>query len=143
MKINIGCGRKKMPDYINIDNRQEHKPDLLVNVDDGLPFADSSVDEIYTSHFIEHVNDLVETMREFHRVLKPDGFVTIIYPCYPDARVFSSPYHKYFLTDSTFHWFVDGHDPHEHPDFFFTILEEKEIMLGNNRDFKVVLKPSK
>ena len=69
----------------------------------------------------EHVNDLVGVMKEFHRVLKPNGILTLIYPAYPDARVFSSPYHKQFLAPDSFKWFTKGQDPHEHPDFYFSI----------------------
>jgi len=48
----------------------------------GIPFADSSVPAIYTSHLLEHVTriDAQRLMKECLRVLKPGGMVRIVVP---------------------------------------------------------------
>jgi len=56
IKINIGCGRYKIKGYINLDIAKEVNPDILVDIEKkGLPFPDNSVDEIYSSHCLEHI----------------------------------------------------------------------------------------
>ena len=52
------------------------------NVNLGLPFTSSSVHNIYSSHFIEHLNyqEGINFLKETHRVLKPGSVVRIICP---------------------------------------------------------------
>ena len=58
--------------YINIDSSSLVKPDIVADIC-KLPFKNSSVDEIYTAHTLEHVNDFEKAMKELHRVLKTGG----------------------------------------------------------------------
>lgn len=51
--------------------------------DYGGPLRDGSVDELYASHFMEHVHrgqPLINVMNEAWRVLKPGGTFTVIMP---------------------------------------------------------------
>ena len=52
------------------------------NVTDGLPFEDSSVEVIFSSHFIEHLTfeEGINFLKECHRVLRPDGILRISCP---------------------------------------------------------------
>lgn len=50
---------------------------------DGSPVADGSVDEVFASHFVEHVPKgapLISVMNEAWRVLRPLGSLTIVLP---------------------------------------------------------------
>lgn len=50
---------------------------------DGDPIASGSVDEVYASHFMEHIprgQPLINVMNEAWRVLKPGGTFTMILP---------------------------------------------------------------
>lgn len=49
----------------------------------GLPFADDSVDYVYSSHLLEHLHrdDALRLLGEVHRILKPGGVARI---CVPD-----------------------------------------------------------
>ena len=46
----------------------------------AIPFPDESFDVIYCSHVLEHVPDDRRAMREFHRVLKRDGWAVLLVP---------------------------------------------------------------
>ena len=48
MKLNLGCGYRKLPDCVNIDNRAEVEPDLVLDVIQGLPYTDDRGHVIHT-----------------------------------------------------------------------------------------------
>ena len=51
----------------------------------GIEYPDESFDVIYCSHVLEHVPDDRKAMREFHRVLKRDGWAILLVPINADA----------------------------------------------------------
>lgn len=53
LRLNLGAGHLALPGYVNIDNRELPGIDVVAEVE-NLPFAESSVAEIYSSHFLEH-----------------------------------------------------------------------------------------
>lgn len=80
IKLNIGCGEKKFKGWINVDLGLNS--DLNIDVRDGLPFKDNSVDFIYNEHFLEHLsfNECYKVLLEFYRCLKKDGVVRMALP---------------------------------------------------------------
>jgi len=89
IKLNLGCDRyHKREGWINVDiNPNVINPndpsDLVADVR-KLPHKDNSVYEIIASKIMEHFPDYKEGLREWYRVLKPGGKITIIVP---NARV--------------------------------------------------------
>lgn len=47
---------------------------------ENIQYEDESFDYIYCSHVLEHVYDDKRAMREFHRVLKKDGWAILLVP---------------------------------------------------------------
>ena len=45
-----------------------------------LPFRDGSVDTVYSSHMLEHVEDPAPVIRDWHRVLRVGGRIICIVP---------------------------------------------------------------
>lgn len=108
--INLGCGLSIAPGWINIDNSPNawlSKHPLLkwslwkfriisdyhyrvnwprsievYNLKKPLSYGDSSIDYVYTSHFLEHLEykDAQRLIREVIRVLKPGGVIRIVVP---------------------------------------------------------------
>jgi len=56
IKLNIGCGYKKLDGFINLDIAKEVNPDVVCNIENGIPFKDNSVDYIFTDNCLEHIN---------------------------------------------------------------------------------------
>jgi SAM-dependent methyltransferase len=82
MKINIGCGYDKREGWINIDKAEEVKPDMVVDIEKGLPFGDNSVDEIYSHHCLEHIRPgrWKFVLAEIARVAKPGCILELDLP---------------------------------------------------------------
>jgi len=82
-KLNLGCGRELLEDFINVDIHYDFKDKNYVRSDvRKLPFKDNYADYILAREVIEHIptKDLVSTLKEWIRVLKPGGRLVITCP---------------------------------------------------------------
>lgn len=78
MKLNLGCGDKILPGYVNVDvveSRAGKTPDVICDLHQLTPFEDNAVDEILSVHVVEHFWrwEVVDVLKEWVRVLKPGG----------------------------------------------------------------------
>jgi len=82
LRLHVGCGKNYIPDFINIDGNALRKVDCVLDVRAGLPFGDGTVDFIYSCHMLEHlpVYDALDVLREWKRVLRPEGRVRLTLP---------------------------------------------------------------
>jgi SAM-dependent methyltransferase len=73
VRIDLGCGAAKRPGFIGLDNypgeQVDHVLDLTV---DRFPFDDDSVDEVFSAHFLEHIEEPNHVFAEIGRVCR-DG----------------------------------------------------------------------
>jgi predicted SAM-dependent methyltransferase len=99
IRLNIGCGGRPLPGYINVDMdsledlkkrypTQEFPPETeIFNYDIfNLPFSDNSVDEIRADSLVEHLSFSEESkfFHEVQRVLKPGGIFQFATPDFED-----------------------------------------------------------
>lgn len=97
LKLNLGCGTRKLPGFVNVDKAPGCDPDLLVDLERfPWPFADDSADHVVLHHTLEHLGAAAETylgvIRELYRVCAPDATIEITVP---------HPRHDSFLSDPT------------------------------------------
>lgn len=80
-RLDLGCGQKCRPGFIGLDSR-EYGQALLWDAREGLPFPDNSIEEIWSSHFIEHLTDaeIVDVFQEMLRICKPTARVELHCP---------------------------------------------------------------
>jgi SAM-dependent methyltransferase len=88
--LHVGCGPTPLPDEFSRDEWQEIRydidpdvnPDVIGNINDLSAFGAQEIDAIYCAHNIEHlyIHDMYEALKEFHRVLRPEGHLYIICP---------------------------------------------------------------
>ena len=111
LRLNLGSGGTVKPDFYGVDHLALDGVDIQADLNaplDWLP--DDSVDEIYSRHVFEHIQDILGLMREVHRVAKPGATVRIIVPH------FSNPYYYSDLTHCrpfglySFYYFCDRAD---------------------------------
>lgn len=98
MKLNLGCGNKKKNGFLGVDRYPCEVVDRIANLDEQLPFSDSSVDEIWMDNVIEHVQDISAIMKEIHRICQHDAKVTIITPHYSSISSWRDPSHVHHLS---------------------------------------------
>jgi len=107
-KIDIGCGLNKRQGFIGIDKSSDVNADYVLDIErEKLPFDDSSVDEIYCGHLVEHLHNLVPFMNECYRVLKDCGTITILAPYYTSIQATQDPTHVRFISENTFRYFTN------------------------------------
>ena len=90
LKLNIGGGDWSHKGWINLDHpsswyKKTQKKQKIASYDirnDNLPFENNSVDVIYCSHVIEHIEDVYirKMFEEVFRVLKKGGTIRIACP---------------------------------------------------------------
>ncbi len=82
MKLHLGCYKRKIHGYVNVDVRADVEPDL---VDDAFILKNinpDSVDVIYASHVLEHGKqaEVEAALKRWYEVLKVGGVVRIAVP---------------------------------------------------------------
>ncbi|MCS6951990.1 MAG: methyltransferase domain-containing protein [Bryobacterales bacterium] len=108
--LDVGCGIKKYPGAIGIDRNPRSAADVLCDLDGpAYPFAAESFDRIRAIHVIEHVADVMRTMEEFWRLLKPGGRLLVVTPHYTDFSSFCDPTHRWHLNSFSFRYFGEDH----------------------------------
>ncbi len=102
IKLDIGCGKNKQSGFTGVDCAGFDGVDQVLDVRVlPWPWADGSVTEIHTSHFVEHLTreEWVPFFNEAHRVLKKTGTLRVIVPHWSHACAYGDPTHKSFCSE--------------------------------------------
>jgi predicted SAM-dependent methyltransferase len=116
IKLNLGCGNQFANGWVNVDysvgarlakipffssinkkvklfNLDWNDDIFLCDLTKKFPWSDESVDEIYSSHTLEHLDKQqgYDFLSECYRVLKKQGVIRIVVP---DLRAFVEHYIK-------------------------------------------------
>lgn len=101
IKLDIGCGKSKQAGFVGVDSIAFDVVDHVLDVrQTPWPWADESVDEIYTSHFVEHLEreEWVPFFNECYRVLKKGAKLRMIVPHWSHDCAWGDPTHKSFIS---------------------------------------------
>jgi len=90
MKLHLGCGDRRINDFINIDIQNSPAVDVVADIMD-LPYEENTVDVIYSCCMLEHFgrnNNLkffrntcwTDVINYWHKILKPGGELYISVP---------------------------------------------------------------
>jgi ubiquinone/menaquinone biosynthesis C-methylase UbiE len=124
--LDVGCGINKLAGAIGIDRNPRSRADILCDLDRfPYPFRDSSFDRLQAVHVIEHVNDVLQTMEEFHRLVRPGGSIFLVTPHYTDFSSFCDPTHRWHLNSFSFRYF--GEDNAGYGYYSAVRLREKKV----------------
>jgi hypothetical protein len=97
MKLNLGCGPKRVAGWVNVDKAPMFQPDQVADLEAfPWPWPDSSAEEVLLNHVLEHLGHAPDTfigvMKELWRVCKPGAQVRVHVP---------DPRHESFIGDPT------------------------------------------
>ncbi len=110
LRLNIGCGNDIRPGFINCDKVHIPGIDRIVDLDDTLPFESASVDEIILMDVLEHVEDVIKTVEELHRILKKGGLIYARVPYWNSWAAYADPTHKRGFHEFSFSFYDPGSD---------------------------------
>jgi SAM-dependent methyltransferase len=110
LRLDIGCGKNKQAGFIGVDRIAFDGVDHVVDVTAApLPFETSTVDEVFSSHFVEHLTQVQRCafFNEIWRVLKPGAKATIITPHWSNARAYGDPTHQWPAISEWFYLYLN------------------------------------
>ncbi len=142
--LEIGCGQKRrLDESITIDKHDSPAVDIVADLNDGLPFLEmETVDEIHSTHFLEHIIDFESMMNEAYRVLKKGGKFAGSVPHFSNPLYYSDYSHKHFFGLYTFAYFSKSrYFEREVPNFYnsvnFKIISIKLLFFSRRGEGKI------
>ena len=84
-RLNWGCGLRGTEGWLNSDRQHGWGIDFAVDVRQGLPIDDDSLDYVVSVHALQEVpfDEQLNVLGELRRVLRPGGALRL---CLPDAE---------------------------------------------------------
>jgi len=82
VRVNLGCGDRPWPDYVNVDLRQLRDVEILADAR-RLPFAPGTLAEVASAHLVEHFREYqlrTRILPYWKSLLRPRGCLRIICP---------------------------------------------------------------
>ena len=113
-RLNLGCGMDKKKGYINIDRNKGVNPDMVLDLNKlPYPFKTNEIDEIYSSHILEHIKEEpITVLDEYHRILKPGGKLILRVPHF--TKGFAHPSHRWGFNIMLFEFLNRNMDYYNH-----------------------------
>ena len=97
LKLNLGCGNKKLEGYLNIDYSEHCSPDFLMDLENvPFPFRSNTVIEIRMKSVLEHLSHdpkkFFPILQEIYRISQDQALIYIECP---------HPSHRWQVVDFT------------------------------------------
>lgn len=115
----LGCGLKKPPGTIGIDINPATVADIIHDLNSvPYPFKNDQFDLIVCHDILEHLDNIVPSMQEIHRIGKHGACVDIKTPHFSSILSWNDPTHKYHFSSKSFDYFTN--DPARLRTHFYT-----------------------
>jgi SAM-dependent methyltransferase len=96
VRLNLGCGRKKLAGFVNVDKSEAVAPDVLWDLDRfPYPLERGHFTEVRAFDVVEHLQDIPAFMDEVHALLAPGGTIEITTPHYSSPNSYNDPTHRF------------------------------------------------
>jgi len=110
-KIDIGCGDKKKDGCLGIDIQKFPDVDIIMDVrNDKIPLPDSSVEYVFSSHFLEHTKNTRNLFKEIGRVCMHGAELEIWTPYAFQNTAFDISHENYLTEDIWKQYCINGRD---------------------------------
>ena len=106
--LDLGCGNRKLgPEYIGIDLLDGPQVDVVGDVTDVLErIRPGSVQRVYSSHFLEHVDDVELVLTRLARAMASGGELEVVVPHFSNPYYYSDLTHRTTFGLYTFAYFL-------------------------------------
>lgn len=120
IRLDLGCGPNPKPGFIGVDTLPfDGKVAVVHDLRRPWPWADGSVEEAHSSHFLEHLTawERVHFCNELYRVLKTGSSCQLIVPHWASCRAYGDPSHQWPAVSEFFFYYLSrewraGNAPH-------------------------------
>lgn len=127
LNLEFGSGPNVQSGYTGVDWKKYPGVEYVVDLETimvrpdfkKMPFKDNSVDKIRIAHCMEHIDNPLQVIEEFNRILKPGGHLKIIVPYFAHP-VSHTPLHKNY-------WGIQGSLLLFHNEYFETTVKWKNL----------------
>lgn len=82
MKVNLGCGDRYAPGWVNIDRADTpHPKDVSLDIRNPLPWS-KELTHVYAGHVLEHlfVDEAIVLLQRLRAAMLPDGELMVVGP---------------------------------------------------------------
>lgn len=110
IRLDLGCGPNKRPGFRGVDATAFPGVDVVHDLRTApWPWTDGSVEEVHTSHFVEHLTAMERATfaNELYRVLTPTGKCTLIVPHWSSCRAYGDPTHQWPPVSEMWFYYLD------------------------------------
>lgn len=110
LKLDLGCGPSKEVGFTGVDVLPFDGVDVVTDLrKTPWPWEDKSVDQVFTSHFVEHLegSERIDFFNELYRVMAPGGKAEVIVPHWSNACAYGDPTHKWPPMSEWFFLYLD------------------------------------
>ena len=106
MKLNLGCGDKKLEGFMNIDKESLCNPDQIVDLEVfPWPFENNTVEEVNMEHILEHIGASTDAhrkiMQELYRICENGAKLRVVVPHPRSDSYLTDPTHVRPITHNT------------------------------------------
>ncbi|GBG06031.1 hypothetical protein PAT3040_00522 [Paenibacillus agaridevorans] len=101
MKLDLGCGERKQRGFFGLDISPLEGVDIVVDMNEGLPFPDDSAEYVIASRSLPFVRDLFAVLSEIHRVCMHKAVVCILAPYAHSYHHSSNPHLRHQFDEHT------------------------------------------
>ena len=101
LRLNLGCGGKKLAGYVNVDSQPAANPDVVLDIGrEVFPWPDSSIASVQAWHIFEHLSPVpfFHCLQQIYRVCAPGAKLGVIVPHPRHNVLFNDPTHVHAIT---------------------------------------------
>ena len=114
-KLNLGCGKQILSDFINVDIQKSKGIDKSFNFNKfPYPFKNDEFGYILVDNVLEHLDDPQKVLFELRRITKNNGIIHIIVPYWNAKAAYNDITHKHFFNERTFELMCDINHRYKH-----------------------------
>jgi SAM-dependent methyltransferase len=96
--LNLGCGHKHVAGAVNLDVTPDTNPNVLHDLNRRpWPLPDDHFREVLAYDVVEHLDDVMATFEEIHRVCCHGAVVRVAVPHFSSGNAYTDPTHRHFF----------------------------------------------